>query len=180
MSYKKKRDELIRTKGYDADAGRPMLVLSVIVLIGGAAVVAGNLEDSLIFWILGAVPGVAMLAFFIIKRSKAIGVADAISITMDQIFGMTVGAFAWFVKTIWGMFNGFTSKSIDDGVKQSKARQEAERKAALMREYEASVAAIERGSDEIADLTGETDAAIAQATADYEHKADMIDHEYKG
>lgn len=179
MGYKKKRDELIRTKGYDADAGIGK-ILSMLAILAFLFAIASGSNGSMGGVVLFVLAGVALVALNVLLRAKVIGVQDAVVISLGQLDAMVVGAFAWLIKTIWGMFNGFTSQHIDAEAKRGKAQQEAERKAALMREYEASVAAIERGSDEVADLTGETDAAIAQATADYEHKAEMIDHEYKG
>lgn len=178
--YKKKRDELIRTKGYDADLGIGKIISMVTVAALLVAAFRGDEDGGGNIVLLCIMVAVASVAVNVLLRIKAIGIKDAILISLEQTVYMVGGAFVWIAKTIWSMFNGFTGKHIDAEAKKGKAQQEAERKAALMREYEASVAAIERGSDEIADLTGETDAAIAQATADYEHKADMIDHEYKG
>lgn len=178
--YKKRRDELIRTKGYDADLGigKILAIVTVGALVGVASR-SGDYDGGKVVAVCILV-AVASLAANVLLRIKAIGVKDAVLISLEQTVYMVAGAFVWFVKTIWGMFNGFTSKHNAAEVKRAKAQAEAERKASLMREYEASVAAIERGSDEVSDLTGETDAAIAQATADYEHKTEMIDHEYKG
>lgn len=180
MSYKKKRDELIRTKGYDADLGiGKILSMVTAAAILFAAFRGGDDDAGQILPILIMV-GVASVVVNVLLRIKAIGIKDAILISLEQSVAMLAGAFVWIAKTIWNMFNGFTGKHNAAEAKRAKAQAEAERKASLMREYEASVAAIERGSDEIADLTGETDAAISQATADYEHKVEMIDHEYKG
>lgn len=177
--YKKRRDELIRTKGYDADLGIGKILAMLTVGAILVAALRGDEGGGRIVIMCGLV-AVVSLAVNILLRIKAIGIKDAVLISLEQTVYMVAGAFVWLVKTIWGMFNGFTSKHNAAEVKRAKAQEAAEHKAALMREYEASVAAIKRGSDEVADLTGETDAAIAQATADYEHKTEMIDHEYKG
>lgn len=178
--YKKRRDELIRTKGYDADLGIGKILAMLTVGAILVAALRGDEGGGGRIVIMCGLVAVVSLAVNVLLRVKAIGIKDAVLISLEQTVYMVVGAFVWIAKTIWGMFNGFTSKHNAAEVKRAKAQEVAEHKAALMREYEASVAAIKRGSDEVADLTGETDAAIAQATADYEHKTEMIDHEYKG
>ncbi len=179
--YKKKRDELIRTKGYDADHGIGMILSMVtagaIFFIGFQAGGDSETQGVAIVLILAAV---ASLVVNVLLRIKPIGIKDAVLISLEQTVAMLIGAFVWFFKTICSLFGGFMGKHNAAEAKQAKKQQEAERKAALMREYEAGVAAIRQGSDEVADLTGETDAAITQATAEYEHKTEMIDHEYKG
>lgn len=179
--YKKRRDKLICTKGYDADHGigkiLSMVTAGAIFFTGFQAGGGSETKGVAIILILVAV---ASLAVNVLLRIKPVGIMDAIIISLEQTVAMLVGAFVWFFKTICSLFGGFMGNHNAAEAERAKKQQEAERKAALMREYEASVAAIRQGSDEIADLTGETDAAIAQATAEYEHKTEMIDHEYKG
>jgi len=179
--YKKRRDKLIRTKGYDADHGIGMILSMVtagaIFFIGFQAGGGSETQGVAVILILVAV---ASLAVNILLRIKPVGIMDAVVISLEQTVAMLVGAFVWFFKTICSLFGGFMGKHNAAEAERAKKQQEAERKAALMREYEASVAAIQQGSDEIADLTGETDAAVAAARDDYEWEVSKIDHEYKG
>lgn len=180
VAYTPMRDKLIREKGYDADysGGRALSILTLLAFaLGYGMFVDGNASTSIAM--LSFAVGIILLVVNVLKRAKALGVGSAILITLVQTLSMVWLFFVWFVKTAWRMFNGFTSQHIDDQAKAAKANKAAERKAALMREYEASVAAIERGSDEVSVLTGEAAAAIDQATADYEREVEMIDHEYK-
>lgn len=178
VAYKPVRNKLIREKGYDADkSGYLLSLFSMFAIIGGCvAGTSGNRANTGII-MLGIGIGVVLQVFNIIKRIKPIGLGNAVLITLLQMLSMLWVCIAWFVKTVASLMS--RSNNMADGTIARKNADEA-KKAELMREYEASVAAIRQGSDEIADLTGETDAAIAAARDDYEREVSKVDHEYKG
>lgn len=169
IAYKPVRNRLIREKGYDADTeGTFYGVLALISIFAGFCGIEalGNIAP-----IAGAGVAAVLILIMMVKRIKAVGLGNALLVTLLQTLSIVWLFFAWVFKTAWGLMNGMSSTP--------KVNKDAERKAALMREYEDKVAGIRRGSDEISDLTGETDAAVAAARKDYESAVSQIDHEYK-
>jgi len=171
IAYKPVRNRIIATKGYDADKSGKLLAMASIglpLLLGFNMV-----RDVKVLVLLFLVP----FAINVVLRIGKIGVGNAILITVLQTFGII-----WVIlKGAYNIFKKATGAA-ERGGNEAIARRNADeaKKAELMREYEAKVARIERGSDEISDLTGETDAAIAAARDDYEREVSKVDHEYKG
>lgn len=174
MSYRSERDKLIREKGFDADDGMVPLMLVIGLFIFGGAVIANGSGAGVLICVAGA----ALLVLITALRARRIGVGQAIRITLNQTLTMATSAFIWFVKMIWSMFNKQQSDWAMGGSVGKVS--DKERKAALKREYEAKVAAIQAGGDEVSYLTGETAAEVEEAAKDYEHEVEMMGHEYKG
>lgn len=160
VGYKPIRNKLIREKGYDADmSGKVLSGLALLAFaLGGGLAADGNGAAML-----GFAVGLVLLVINVLKRVKAIGVGSAILITLVQTLSIVWLAFVWFIKMIWGMFNGFTSHNVDVGTQQEKVSRDAQLKAQLLQEYEAKAAQAAGHSD----MEAAAIAAVAKEAREY-------------
>lgn len=146
IAYKPVRNKLIREKGYDADSeGKGLFIAAIASAFIGLCASESGVGDFAIIAGLGV--SAVLILILLVKRVKAVGIGNALLVTLLQVLSMAWLFFAWFFKLAWNMFNGFTSNHIAVEGKKEQVSRDAALKAQLLQEYEAKAAQIAGHSD---------------------------------
>lgn len=170
FAYKPMNYKMIREKGYDADKdGKFIGSLAVIAVFIGVVAQQAVGERVALMGVIGVVA--LLVVILMVKRIKAVGVGNALLITLLQVLSLGWVILRGIFQISARMIGGSAKNAASQGEKVSK---EAARKAELWREYEQNVAAIERGSTYVDEVTGMTDALLDEAKTDYEKAASKV------
>lgn len=169
LAYKPMNYKMIREKGYDADQGIPRLLALGAVII--PVILSINVVQDV------KILGIVFAGFYaacVALRVSKIGIVNALLISFLQALSAIWLVVKFIVQFSSRIFGRSEKIAIDQG---EKAGREAARKAELRREYEQTVAQIERGSTVLDEVTGVTDALLDEAKEDYDEAVSKVGRE---
>lgn len=166
FAYKPMNYKMIREKGYDADKGIARLLAMGAVIV--PAILSINVVQD------GKMLGIVFVGFYaasVALRISKIGIVNALLISFLQALSAIWLVIKFIFQISSRMIGGSAKSTVDQAEKASK---EAARKAELRREYEQTVAQIERGSSVLDEVTGVTDALLDEAKEDYDEAVSKV------
>lgn len=149
IAYKPVRNKLIREKGYDADeSGKLLSMFAMIAIIGGCMAGTSGDRANVGLIALGFAVGIGLQVFNVIRRAKAVGMGNAVLITLLQMLSMLWICIVWVVKMVWGMVNGSSGRDVAVSTKKEQVRRDPRLKEDLLQTPEAQAAKLEGHSDD--------------------------------